>query len=76
MSPTTRKVARLLGELTSIERRLKNLIPEIRDNEFEAQALKNAKQINQLETMRAGKPEPLIVSQRLIDFEANRGSDE
>ena len=46
MSPTTRKVARLIGELSSIERRFKNLIPEIRDIEFESRALKNAKQIN------------------------------
>jgi len=47
MSPTTRKVARLIGELASVERRLKNLLPEIKEIEFEAQALKNAKQINQ-----------------------------
>jgi len=46
MSPTTRKVARLIGELSSIERRLKNLLPEIKNIEFESQALKNAKQIN------------------------------
>ena len=49
MSPTTRKVARLIGELASVERRLKNLLPEIRRVEFESQALKNAKQINQPE---------------------------
>ena len=49
MSPTTRKVARLIGELSSIERRLKNLLPEIKNIEFEAQALKNAKQITQPE---------------------------
>lgn len=34
MSPTTRKVARLIGELDSIGRRLKNVLPEIRDAEF------------------------------------------
>ena len=28
MSPVTRKVARLIGELGSIERRLKNIIPD------------------------------------------------
>tara|TARA_Y100000310_G_C19974635_1_gene487027 strand:+ start:111 stop:281 length:171 start_codon:yes stop_codon:yes gene_type:complete len=33
MSPTTRKVARLIGELSSIERRLKNLLPEIKEIE-------------------------------------------
>ena len=49
MSPTTRKVARLIGELSSVERRLKNLLPEIRNIEFESQALANAKQINRPE---------------------------
>jgi len=44
MSPTTRKVARLIGELESVERRLKNLIPEIKRVEFESQALATAKQ--------------------------------
>jgi len=33
MSPVTRKVARLRGELSSIDRRLKNLLPEIRETE-------------------------------------------
>tara|TARA_Y100000310_G_scaffold187118_1_gene187213 strand:+ start:1950 stop:2138 length:189 start_codon:yes stop_codon:yes gene_type:complete len=41
MSPVTRKVARLLGELGSIERRLKNLIPELQSLEIDSQALKN-----------------------------------
>ena len=48
MSPTTRKVARLIGELGSVEQRLKNLLPEIKNIEFESQALQNAKQINSL----------------------------
>ena len=56
MSPTTRKVARLIGELSSIERRLKNLLPDIRNIEFESQALKTARQINQPEVM---KPQPI-----------------
>ncbi len=47
MSPTTRKVARLIGELGSIEQRLKNLLPEIKDIEFESQALQNGNRINQ-----------------------------
>jgi hypothetical protein len=33
MSPTTRKFARLVGELGSTYRRLKNLVPEIREIE-------------------------------------------
>ena len=49
MSPTTRKVARLIGELSSVERRLKNLLPEIKRIEFESQALLNGNQINQPE---------------------------
>jgi len=46
MSPTTRKVARLIGELASVEKRLKNLLPEIKLIEHESRALRNAKQIN------------------------------
>ena len=53
MSPTTRKVARLIGELSSIERRLKNLLPEIKDIEFQSQTLQNAKQITQPEPPKA-----------------------
>lgn len=49
MSPTTRRVARLIGELSSVERRLKNLLPEIKNIEFESQALENGSQINQPE---------------------------
>ena len=49
MSPTTRKVARLIGELGSVERRLKNLLPEIKEIEFESQALQNGNRINQPE---------------------------
>lgn len=44
MSPTTRKVARLIGEQESIARRFKNLVPEIRRLELDSQALANAKQ--------------------------------
>ena len=43
MSPTTRKVARLIGELGSIEKRLRNLIPEIQEIESRSNALTNAK---------------------------------
>jgi len=42
MSPTTRKVARLIGELESIDRRLKNLMPELQRMELESQALTNS----------------------------------
>ena len=39
MSPTTRKVARLIGELDSVSRRLKNLIPELQRQELDSKAL-------------------------------------
>lgn len=41
MSPTTRKVARLTGELESVARRLKNIIPELQRLESDSQALFN-----------------------------------
>jgi len=43
MSPTARKVARLIGELDSVSRRLKNLVPELQELDFERKALKTAK---------------------------------
>ncbi len=39
MSPTARKVARLIGELDSVARRLKNLIPELQQLELDSKAL-------------------------------------
>lgn len=47
MSPTARKVARLAGELDSVSRRLKNLIPELQQIELDSKALANAKAIYQ-----------------------------
>ena len=43
MSPTARKVARLIGELDSVSRRLKNLVPDLQRLDFESKALKSAK---------------------------------
>ncbi len=42
MSPVTRKVARLIGELDSVARRLKNLIPELQRLDLDSQALKRS----------------------------------
>ena len=42
MSPTTRKVARLIGEVDSISRRLKNIIPELQRLELDSKALRNS----------------------------------
>jgi len=41
MSPTTRKVARLIGELESVSKRLKHLMPELQQLESDSQALFN-----------------------------------
>ncbi|MBA7589654.1 hypothetical protein ES708_31742 [subsurface metagenome] len=43
MLPTTRKVARLIGELDSTARRLKNLIPDLQRLEMESKALYNSR---------------------------------
>lgn len=43
MSPTARKVARLAGELESVSRRLKNLVPDLQRLDLESQALAHAK---------------------------------
>ncbi len=44
MSPTARKVARLIGELESVARRLNNLIPDLQTLDAECKALATAKQ--------------------------------
>jgi len=51
MSPVTRKVARLRGEISSIDRRLKNLIPELQQLEADATSWQEQKQdiVNRME---------------------------
>ena len=44
MSPTARKVARLVGEQVSVARRFKNLIPDIQQLDADSKALATAKQ--------------------------------
>jgi len=44
MSPTARKVARLIGEVESAVNRLKNLIPELQTLDFDRQALLTTKE--------------------------------
>ncbi len=44
MSPTARKVARLIGEQESVAKRLKNLIPDLQQLDADSQALATAKQ--------------------------------
>ena len=43
MSPTARKVARLIGELESVSRRLKNLVPDLQTLDFNTRALEGAR---------------------------------
>jgi len=42
MSPTARKVARLIGEQESVAKRLKNLIPDLQRLDSDARALQTA----------------------------------
>ena len=44
LSPTARKVARLAGELDSVSRRLKNLIPDLQRLDLDSKALETATQ--------------------------------
>ena len=44
MSPTARKVARLIGEQESVAKRLKNLIPDLQQLDADSRALATAKQ--------------------------------
>lgn len=62
MSPTARKVARLAGELESVARRLKNLIPDIQRLELDSKALFNAKAAYQRE---AEKPAEQIFTEAI-----------
>jgi len=63
MLPTTRKVARLIGELESVTRRAKNIIPDLQRLELDSQALYKRKEyedkakdcLGKLETAKAGE---------------------
>ena len=44
MSPTARKVARLIGEQESVAKRLKNLIPDLQQLDADSKALATARQ--------------------------------
>lgn len=68
MSPTARKVARLAGELNSITRRLKNLIPELQRLDLDSQALANARTIYKKE---AEQPAEDIL-QQAIEFDLDQ----
>lgn len=50
MSPTARKVARLAGELASVAKRLKNLIPDLQRLDLDSKALAHAREIYRRES--------------------------
>jgi len=58
MLPTTRRVARLLGELESVERRFKNLMPELQRLELDSIALNNSMKGGHNETQPTPDTEP------------------
>lgn len=72
MSPTARKVARLTGELESVARRFKNLVPDLQTLDFESSALKSAKESNLgqlIEADRQGRlAEARIIHGHLLNF--------
>ena len=59
MPPTTRKLARLIGEVSSLERRLKNLVPDIQRLEMDSKALFNMEAHYKTEAPREGMPDIL-----------------
>ena len=72
MSPTTRKVARLIGELDSVTRRLKNLIPDIQRLEADSQALYK-RQIRTARTISEGD-EGFVTRSLFDELEGSRES--
>jgi hypothetical protein len=62
MSPTARKVARLAGELESVARRLKNLVPELQSLDMDSEALYKARVIYSKE---ANKPAEQILEEAI-----------
>ena len=73
MSPTARKVARLIGELESVSRRLKNLVPEFQILDFNTRALQGAKsELILSDTDARGLQSALIHGQQTGYFEDNK----
>jgi len=73
MSPTARKVARLTGELESVSRRLKNLIPDLQGLDFQSRALQNARSgLTLSDTDAWGLQSALIHGQQTGYFDDNK----
>ena len=71
MSPTARKVARLIGELDSVSKRLKNLVPELQRLDLDSKALFNARAY--LEQHKAEFEQPANQDE-VIDFDSEETS--
>lgn len=61
--PITRKLARLQGEVASVNRRMKNLIPEVKDLEFELRALHEENKV-----LRENPPRKEVTSEGLDEI--------
>jgi len=71
MSPTARKVARLIGELDSVSRRLHNLIPDIQRLDLASKALFN---IETTYKQKFGDTPVKVDSDEAIDFDSKDNS--
>jgi len=71
MSPTARKVARLIGELDSVSRRLHNLIPDIQRLDSDSKALFN---ISKTHNEKFGTHLADNGRDEAIDFDTKEGS--
>lgn len=68
MSPTARRVARLIGELDSVSKRLKHLIPDIQRLDLDSKALFN---IESTYKAKFGDLPARVDSEGTIDFGSN-----
>lgn len=75
MSPTARKVARLMGEQVSIAIRLKNLIPDIQRLDLDSKALDTAKSGFTLSDNDAWGLECALIHSQQTGYFDNDGSD-
>jgi hypothetical protein len=71
MSPTARRLARLAGELDSVARRLKNLVPDIQRLDLDSKALFN---IEATYKQKFGDTPVKVDTDEAIDFETKDNS--
>lgn len=68
MSPVTRKLARLRGEISSIDRRLKKMIEEVQLLEVDSQALWNQKKRDEVENSQLEEMDQQVLSKVTKDL--------